>query len=93
MTENIENISTDGHPGPSEKPSKLHAGINNLQNSFFESLRINKIPVSIFLSNGVRLQGRIISFDNHVIFVDGLGDPMIFKKNIMTVLPQRLFSL
>ena len=61
----------------------------DLQDSFLLKLRDEQIPVSIFLVNGIKLQGRVESFDETVIMLDNSVKQMIFKTAISTVVPSR----
>ncbi len=67
-----------------------------LQNPFLNALRTQKIPVSIFLVNGIKLQGSIKSFDNFVIILcSGSDKPeqMVYKHAISTIVPSRAVDL
>jgi host factor-I protein len=66
---------------------------NELQNEFLEGLRKESIPVSIFLVNGIKLQGQIDCFDQYVILLKSNSNQAIFKHAISTVVPARDFSL
>jgi host factor-I protein len=66
---------------------------NELQNDFLEGLRKESIPVSIFLVNGIKLQGQIDCFDQYVILLKSNSHQAIFKHAISTVVPARDFSL
>jgi host factor-I protein len=66
---------------------------NELQNEFLEGLRKESIPVSIFLVNGIKLQGQIECFDQYVILLKSNSHQAIFKHAISTVVPARDFSL
>jgi host factor-I protein len=66
---------------------------NELQNEFLEGLRKESIPVSIFLVNGIKLQGQIDCFDQYVILLKSNSHQAIFKHAISTVVPARDFSL
>lgn len=60
---------------------------SSLQERFLTAICNNKLPVSIYLVNGIKLQGYIDSFDQHVV---ALRDPIrqiIYKHNICTILP------
>jgi host factor-I protein len=63
---------------------------NNLQDIFLNSLRKSKIPVTIFLVKGVKLQGIITWFDNFSILLrrDGQAQ-LIYKHAISTVMPNQ----
>ncbi|GIB81567.1 RNA chaperone Hfq [Vibrio cholerae] len=67
----------------------------SLQDPFLNALRRERIPVSIYLVNGIKLQGQIESFDQFVIFVILLKNTvnqMVYKHAISTVVPARPVS-
>lgn len=66
---------------------------NGLQNEFLEGLRKESIPVSIFLVNGIKLQGQIDFFDQYVILLKNNSHQAIFKHAISTVVPARDLNL
>ena len=60
----------------------------NVQDVFLNTLRKKKIPVTIFLSNGVKLQGNITGFDNFsVLLRRGPQVQLVYKHTIATVVP------
>lgn len=61
----------------------------SLQDPFLNALRKDRIPVSIFLVNGIKLQGQIESFDQFVILLRNTVNQMIYKSAISTVVPSR----
>ena len=61
----------------------------SLQDPFLNALRKERIPVSIFLVNGIKLQGQIESFDNFVVLLKNSVSQMIYKHAISTVVPAR----
>ncbi len=68
----------------------------NLQDAFLNTLRKEKVPVSIFLINGIKLQGTVVSFDSYVVMLHGQQVPqMVYKHAISTIVPARsvTFSL
>lgn len=61
---------------------------NNLQDVFINYLRKNKSSVTIYLTNGVKLQGIVSWFDNFTILLRHEGhSQLIFKHAISTILP------
>ncbi len=61
---------------------------NTLQDNFLETLRNDRISVSVFLVNGIRLVGRIEAFDAYVIVLKGDGTiQMVYKHSVSTILP------
>lgn len=65
----------------------------NLQDPFLNALRKERIPVSIFLVNGIKLQGQVESFDQFVIVLRNNVSQMIYKHAISTVVPTRSITL
>lgn len=62
---------------------------HSLQDPFLNALRREKVPVSIFLVNGIKLQGHIDSFDQFVVLLRNSVSQMIYKHAISTVVPAR----
>ncbi len=60
-----------------------------LQDPFLNALRKERIPVSIFLVNGIKLQGQIESFDQYVVLLKNTVSQMVYKHAISTVVPSR----
>ena len=65
----------------------------SLQEPFLNALRKEKIPVSIFLVSGIKLQGQIESFDQFVSLLKNGVNQMIYKSAISTVVPSRAPTL
>ena len=61
----------------------------SLQDPFLNALRKEKVPVSIYLVSGIKLQGQIESFDQFVILLRNSVSQMIYKSAISTVIPSR----
>lgn len=64
----------------------------SLQDPFLNSLRKEKIPVSIYLVNGIKLQGVIESFDQFVVLLKNTVSQMVYKHAISTIVPSRNVS-
>ncbi|URJ28093.1 RNA chaperone Hfq [Candidatus Blochmannia vicinus] len=62
----------------------------SLQDPFLNALRRERIPVFIYLINGIKLQGEIESFDKFVILLRNTVNQMIYKHAISTIVPSRL---
>ncbi|MFN7709631.1 MAG: RNA chaperone Hfq [Holosporales bacterium] len=61
---------------------------NNLQDIFLNHLRKNKVPVTLFLVNGVKLQGIVTWFDNFCVLLRrDSHSQMVYKHAISTVMP------
>ena len=65
---------------------------HSLQDPYLNALRKERIPVSIFLVNGIKLQGQIESFDQFVILLKNTVSQMVYKHAISTVVPARAVS-
>jgi host factor-I protein len=61
----------------------------SLQDPFLNALRKERVPVSIFLVNGIKLQGQIESFDQFVVLLKNSVSQMVYKHAISTVVPSR----
>lgn len=61
----------------------------NLQDSFLNQLRKEKIPVIMYLTNGVRLKGIIKGFDNFVILLKENTLSLIYKHSVSTIIPEK----
>lgn len=61
----------------------------SLQDPFLNQLRKERIPVSIYLVSGIKLQGQVESFDQFVILLRNTVSQMIYKSAISTVVPSR----
>ena len=64
----------------------------SLQDPYLNALRRERIPVSIYLVNGIKLQGQIESFDRFVILLKNTVNQMVYKHAISTVVPARSVS-
>lgn len=65
------------------------ANTQSLQDPFLNALRRENVSVSIYLINGIKLQGQIDSFDQFVIFLKNPVNQMVYKHAISTVVPAR----
>ena len=66
---------------------------HTLQDPFLNALRKEKIPVSIYLVSGIKLQGQIESFDQFVILLKNAVSQMVYKHAISTVVPARMVKV
>ncbi|HDR1026743.1 TPA: RNA chaperone Hfq [Pasteurella multocida] len=64
----------------------------SLQDPYLNALRRERIPVSIYLVNGIKQQGQIESFDQFVILLKNTVNQMVYKHAISTVVPARSVS-
>ena len=62
---------------------------HSLQDPYLNTLRKERVPVSIYLVNGIKLQGQIESFDQFVILLKNTVSQMVYKHAISTVVPSR----
>jgi host factor-I protein len=60
-----------------------------LQDPFLNALRKEHVPVSIYLVNGIKLQGQIESFDQYVVLLRNTVTQMVYKHAISTIVPGR----
>ena len=65
----------------------------SLQDPFLNALRKERVPVSIYLVNGIKLQGQIDSFDQFVVLLKNSVSQMVYKHAISTVVPGRAVNL
>jgi host factor-I protein len=83
----------------SEKPQDIIFGAEMsgkgqmLQDPFLNALRKEHIPVSIYLVNGIKLQGQVESFDQYVVLLRNTVTQMVYKHAISTVVPSRPVNL
>jgi host factor-I protein len=61
----------------------------SLQDPFLNALRRERIPVAVYLVNGIKLQGTIESFDQFVVLLRNTVSQMVYKHAISTVVPSR----
>ena len=61
----------------------------SLQDPFLNALRRERVPVAIYLVNGIKLQGTIESFDQFVVLLRNTVSQMVYKHAISTVVPSR----
>ncbi len=64
-----------------------------LQDPFLNALRKERVPVSIYLVNGIKLQGHVESFDQFVVLLKNSVSQMVYKHAISTVVPTRNVKL
>ncbi len=65
----------------------------NLQDTFLNTLRKEHVPVSIFLVNGIKLQGKVDSFDQYVIMLKNTVSQMVYKHAISTIVPSKTIKI
>ena len=62
---------------------------HTLQDPFLNALRKDRIPVAIYLVNGIKLQGQVESFDQFVILLRNSVNQLVYKHAISTIVPTR----
>ncbi len=65
----------------------------NLQDKFLNKLRKDKVQVSIFLVNGIKLEGTIDSFDSYTILLKSKITQSVYKHAISTIVPSQPVKL
>ena len=61
----------------------------NIQDPFLNAVRKERTPVSIFLVNGIKLQGTVDSFDQFVVILKSTVSQMVYKHAISTIVPNK----
>ncbi len=94
MTQNLDGLSGCVKVDTSENSffNTEHIVSNKgqlLQDPFLNLLRREHVPVSIYLVNGIKLQGHIESFDQYVVLLRNTVTQMVYKHAISTVVPGR----
>jgi len=64
-----------------------------LQDPFLNALRREHVSVSVYLVNGIKLQGQIESFDQYVVLLKNTVTQMVYKHAISTIVPARSVSI
>ena len=62
----------------------------SLQDPFLNALRKERVPVSIFLVNGIKLQGQIDSFDQFVVLLKNSVNQMVYRSSVPLFMPEFL---
>ena len=77
------------------KPERARGAMKgqSLQDPFLNMLRKERVPVSIYLTSGIKLQGQIESFDQFVVLLRNSVSQMVYKHAISTVVPSRNIRL
>lgn len=66
----------------------------NLQDTFLNQARKDRIPVTIFLMNGYQFKGIVKGFDNYIVILECDGkQQLVFKHAISTIVPARAVSI
>lgn len=67
--------------------------IQSLQDPYLNALRKERIPVSIYLVNGIKLQGTVESFDQFVVLLKNQVSQMVYKHAISTIVPAKAVNI
>ena len=67
--------------------------IQSLQDPYLNALRKERIPVSIYLVNGIKLQGNVESFDQFVVLLKNQVSQMVYKHAISTIVPAKAVNI
>lgn len=62
---------------------------NNLQDNYLNQLRKDKTPVTVYLTNSVKLKGVIKGFDNFVIVLKEATQQLVYKHAVSTIIPEK----
>jgi len=65
----------------------------SFQDAYLNQLRKEKIPLTVFLMNGVRLKGTVRAFDNFVVLLKDASQQLVYKHAISTIVPERDVNL
>lgn len=65
----------------------------SLQDPFLNALRKERVPVSIYLVNGIKLQGQVEAFDQFVVLLKNSLSQLVYKHAISTIVPARPVNL
>jgi host factor-I protein len=84
-----DTVRADLEDSNKNKQESSMAKSQSLQDPFLNALRKEKVPVSIYLVNGIKLQGQIDSFDQFVVLLRNSVSQMVYKHAISTVVPAR----
>lgn len=66
----------------------------NLQDVFLNQARVDRIPMTVFLTNGFQFKGIVRGFDNFIILLDCDGKQnLVYKHAVSTIIPARPISI
>lgn len=66
----------------------------NLQDVFLNQARKDKIPVTVYLTNGFQFKGMVLGFDPYVVILDCEGKQnLVYKHAISTIIPSKSISI
>ncbi len=67
--------------------------VPSLQDNYLNQLRKDKVPVVVYLTNGVRLKGLIKGFDTFVILLKETSQQLVYKHAVSTIVPEKDIDL
>ena len=65
------------------------AKAENIQEPFLNALRKEGVPVSIYLVNGIKLQGKIESYDQYIILLKNGNSQIVYKHAVSTIVAEQ----
>jgi len=65
----------------------------SLQDNYLNQFRKDKLPVLVYLTNGVRLKGVVKAFDNFVILLKDANQQLVYKHAVSTIIPDKPVEL
>jgi host factor-I protein len=71
----------------------MSSKVQSLQDNYLNQLRKDKIPVVVYLTNGVRLKGLIKAFDTFVILLKETSQQLVYKHAVSTIVPEKDIDL
>lgn len=78
----------------SENPVNKPSGRNNIQDLFLNTVRKEKLMITVYLANGVPIKGKVVSFDYFTIVLENEGkQSMIYKHAVTTITPEKPIRL
>jgi host factor-I protein len=86
VDENNENKANNNNRGGR---GMTNSKSQSLQDNYLNQLRKDKIPVVIYLTNGVRLKGVVKAFDSFVILIKETTQQLIYKHAVSTIVPEK----
>jgi host factor-I protein len=89
----VDWFSSQPQPSRNQDEPRMSNKGQLLQDPFLNALRKEHVPVSIYLVNGIKLQGQIESFDQYVVLLRNTVTQMVYKHAISTVVPARPVNL
>lgn len=82
-------MSFDVEIGNQAAPAQQNQAVSSLQDRFLDTLISQRILVSVYLTNGIKLQGHIVDFDHYVLVLKSQNKQTVFKHAIATIVPSK----